>query len=336
MEHTMKEQLHHHPQLFRELLDATSERLSIPIYLVEKDYYISLVLRALSKSSYRDSIVFKGGTSLSKAYHLIDRFSEDVDFSVISKDMTGNQIKTLLSHLMKEVTTDLMEIPDFRDVSKGSKFRKQAFSYPSLLQLEHNASATLARVIVEISAFANPFPHEVRSIEPLVTTFLKMSGMDTFIAQYGLDSFELNVLSLEQTLCEKLVSLIRFSMADDDMAALSSKIRHFYDLAALLQIEHIKLYVQREEFVLDMERLIHHDQQAFDEPEGWKGLGNIADVPIISNFSEMWRERLATAYERNLSLVAYKPIPSRGQIETVFSSLIEHVRRIDLSRPLSR
>lgn len=333
MEHTMKEQLHHHPKLFRELLDASSERLSIPIFLVEKDYYISLVLRALSKSPYRDRIVFKGGTSLSKAYHLIDRFSEDVDFAVISEGMTGNKIKTLLSHLMKEVTTDLTEISDFRDVSKGSKFRKQDFSYPSLLKLEHNASATSARVIVEISAFANPFPHEVRSIEPLVTTFLKILGRDTFIAQYDLDAFDLNVLSLEQTLCEKLFSLIRFSMADDDMIALSSKIRHFYDIAALLQIEHIKLYAQSEAFVLDMERLIHHDQQAFDEPEGWKGLSNIADAPIISNFSAMWRERLATAYERNLSLIAYKAIPSRTQIEKVFSSLIEHLQSIDLRRP---
>lgn len=326
----MKEQLHNQPQLFRELLEIASEHLSIPIYLVEKDYYISHVLRALSQSSYCDQIVFKGGTSLSKAYQLIDRFSEDVDFAVISGEMTGNQVKGLLSRLMKEVTRDLTEIIDFLDISKGSKFRKQAFSYESLLDWGQKSSPVSARVIVEISAFANPFPYEKRRLEPLVTTFLKHRGLDSFIAQYGLEAFELNILSLEQTLCEKLVSLIRFSMADDDMVSLSSKIRHFYDINALLQLERVEQYVQSQDFLKDMEKLIRHDQKAFDEPEAWKTLSDIEEAPIIKNFSSMWNAGLALVYERNLSLMAYKPLPSRNQIEVIFLSLIERLRNITL------
>lgn len=326
----MKAQLHHQPQLFRELLDATSEYLSIPLHLVEKDYYLSLVLKALSRSSFHSQIVFKGGTSLSKAYQLIDRFSEDVDFAVISEGMTGNQVKKLLSRLMKEVTYDLIEITDFPDVSKGSKFRKQAFGYASLLDWGQKASPVSARVIVEISAFANPFPYEKRSIEPMVTTFLKKQGMDAFIAQYELESFELNILSLEQTLCEKLVSLIRFSMATDYIAALSSKIRHFYDIDALLQLNRIGKYVQSQGFLDDMERLIRHDQQAFDEPSSWKSLAKLEDAPIIQNFSAMWHDKLAVAYERNLSLIAYKPIPSRDRIGTVLLPLIERLRGLAL------
>ena len=89
----MKKKLHLEPDLFNDLIHATSENLAIPAQLIEKDYYISLVLRALSHSAYNQQIVFKGGTSLSKAYNLINRFSEDVDFAVISGEMTGNQIK---------------------------------------------------------------------------------------------------------------------------------------------------------------------------------------------------------------------------------------------------
>ena len=93
MEHTIKEYLHLDPESFMDLVQASSEDLKIPVQLIEKDYYISEILRALSKSSYSQQIVFKGGTSLSKAYLLIDRFSEDVDFAVISENMSGNQVK---------------------------------------------------------------------------------------------------------------------------------------------------------------------------------------------------------------------------------------------------
>lgn len=90
MEHTIKDSLYLDTELFMELVHTSSEDLKIPIQLIEKDYHISRILRALSRSSYELKIVFKGGTSLSKAYQLIDRFSEDVDFAVISGDMSGN------------------------------------------------------------------------------------------------------------------------------------------------------------------------------------------------------------------------------------------------------
>lgn len=234
----MKE-LYLEPELFTDLVHATSDALAIPVQLIEKDYYISAILRLLSKSAYAPQIVFKGGTSLSKAYQLINRFSEDVDFAVISEQMSGNQVKTLLSHLIKEVTAGLVEDKEFPDISKGSKYRKQAFLYDTKIELDANTNPIPARIIVEISAFANPFPNEKRMIEPFVTTFLKSQGMDDFITQYHLEPFELNVLSLKQTLCEKTVSLIRFSMSNSPLAALSSKIRHFYDLDALLSIEQL-------------------------------------------------------------------------------------------------
>ena len=62
----MKE-LHLDPELFADLVHATSDALGIPAQLIEKDYYISTVLRLLSMSAYAPQIVFKGGTSLSKA-----------------------------------------------------------------------------------------------------------------------------------------------------------------------------------------------------------------------------------------------------------------------------
>ena len=324
----MNQLLHQDPELFKDLLQASSERLSIPTYLVEKDYYISMILKALSLSVYKAQIVFKGGTSLSKAYQLIDRFSEDVDFAVISEGMSGNQVKTLLSHLIKEVTAGLSEDKDFVDVSKGSKYRKQAFTYTSQLDETGFANPIPARVIVEISAFANPFPYEKRLIEPLVSTVLKEQGMIDFMDKYDLGAFELNVLSLMQTLCEKLISLIRFSMSADPITALSSKIRHFYDIEALLHREDLLRYIEGTSFLDDIQRLIRHDQTAFSEPQGWGKLTSIEEAPVIKDFDTMWNKKLGAEYERNLSLIAYKSIPSRQKVEQTFMGLIDRLKSV--------
>ena len=49
---------------------------------IEKDYLVSMALRAISSLPYADSLVFKGGTSLSKGWSLIERFSEDIDLAI--------------------------------------------------------------------------------------------------------------------------------------------------------------------------------------------------------------------------------------------------------------
>jgi len=72
---------------FRKLIngilhESASQYLKINPGLVEKDYWINLVLERLSSSRFRDKVVFKGGTSLSKGYYLIDRFSEVVDLAI--------------------------------------------------------------------------------------------------------------------------------------------------------------------------------------------------------------------------------------------------------------
>ena len=92
--------LHKDNIIFSDLLLNASLHLNIPVAFVEKDYWITLVLSRLAKSKYVDEAVFKGGTSLSKGYNLIERFSEDVDIAIINdKGKTGNEIKIGRAHV---------------------------------------------------------------------------------------------------------------------------------------------------------------------------------------------------------------------------------------------
>lgn len=64
-------------ELLRDIIVTVSERTGIDESIVEKDYYVTMILKELVQRN--PNVVFKSGTSLSKAYHAIDCFSEDID-----------------------------------------------------------------------------------------------------------------------------------------------------------------------------------------------------------------------------------------------------------------
>ena len=64
------------------MLQQTAEAKKIVEQAVEKDWWVSVILMALSKSSLSEFLQFKGGTSLSKSWELINRFSEDIDLAI--------------------------------------------------------------------------------------------------------------------------------------------------------------------------------------------------------------------------------------------------------------
>lgn len=124
--------LHFEKKLFSDTLRAASNHLDIKFEFVEKDYWITLVLSRLAKSKYAGVSVFKGGTSLSKGYNLIDRFSEDVDIAIIDDNKkTGSENKNIIRNIEKEITTGLTELEMAGVTSKGSKLRKSVFEYES-------------------------------------------------------------------------------------------------------------------------------------------------------------------------------------------------------------
>ena len=120
--------LHEVQDLFKEIVEAASHHFGIREVFIEKDYWVTYVLKNLSLSKYADKVVFKGGTSLSKGHKLINRFSDDVDVAVIiTPGTTGNQMKSFIRTVEKEISCDLEEIIVESITSKGSRFRKAVY-----------------------------------------------------------------------------------------------------------------------------------------------------------------------------------------------------------------
>lgn len=104
------------------------------------------------------------------------------------------------------MTSELNEIQMEGVTSKDSRFRKSVHEYESI-----DAKNKNNKLIVEINSFANPVPYQPLTVKSLIHDFLTQTGNEKIIEQYSLQPFQINMLHKEQTLLEKLVSLIRFS-----------------------------------------------------------------------------------------------------------------------------
>ncbi len=311
--------MHQDIKLFTQTLRAASQHLDIKLEFVEKDYWITLVLSRLAKSKYVDACVFKGGTSLSKGYNLIERFSEDVDIAIINdKANTGNEIKTIIRTIEKEITPDLKELQIDGVTSKGSRFRKSVFEYVTTEKGNSNN-----KLIVEINSFANPFPYKKLTIQSMVFNFLMQTRNEKYIEQHNLQSFEVNVLSKQQTLLEKMVSLIRFSFKENTVESISEKIRHFYDLYCLIQHPECIEFVASGSFKKQFDAILQHDREIFEEPTGWQ-TKTISESPLVTNFPAIWKQ-LKEKYQTELSALAFRPIPDEKDVAKSFEELIRRI-----------
>lgn len=115
---------------WKEIIETISAETHKTFYMIEKDTIQSMFLYELSKCDF--PFVFKGGTSLSKAYNLIERFSEDLDLSS-SKKLSSSDKKKLHTYIL-EISNKLgLTLSNSQDVQSGYDYNKYIFKYRSLL-----------------------------------------------------------------------------------------------------------------------------------------------------------------------------------------------------------
>ena len=322
--------LHENRQLFADAINAASRQkseggLGINSIFIEKDYWICRTLKLMAEGDKEGKTVFKGGTSLSKAYGIGARFSEDIDVAIAEAwTLKDNQLKNLIRRTEKNMTAGLEEIVIPGITSKGSHYRKAFYAYPRAVAAEQVGAIKAGQLLVEINSFANPYPSQKCTLSSFLTDFIVQSGNESLIKQYEMQPFEVTVLDKRRTLTEKLVSLLRCSLANNPMPELSAKIRHFYDLHFLLYDTETHTYLQSEDFKTDLKALFDHDQQEFEKPDGWQGK-TMGDSPLLTDFHEVWN-KLQSLYLRELPELAYQEIPSAEEIEDSLITILSTIK----------
>lgn len=181
--------LHENWELFSEALQAASQPvedggLGIKSIFIEKDYWICRSLSLMAANDKDNRAIFKGGTSLTKAYGIGSRFSEDIDIAISEAwTLRGNQLKMLIKRTAKSMTEGLQEInmPGF--TSKGSHYHKAYYSYPRAIDTLQVGAIKAGQLLVKINSFANPYPFQKCKLQSFLTEFLQKTGNENLIEE---------------------------------------------------------------------------------------------------------------------------------------------------------
>ena len=231
----------------QELFEVTAIKMGMRPEVIEKDFWVCFMLDHLFHDcKYKDAFVFKGGTSLSKAYHVIERFSEDIDlifdWRKIIKDESNpwaERSRTKQDNYNKQINKDAAEfyknslIPELNEelslkLGEGEWTETDLddelvvnFVYPQIFETEY----IIPHVRLEIGPLAEWLPSHVTSISPFVA--------EQYGQLFNQKRTDILTIDAERTFWEKVVILHKIANFPEGKALPHRYARHLYDVYCL-------------------------------------------------------------------------------------------------------
>jgi len=317
--------LHENKELFQDAITATSQQKGIPEIYIEKDYWVTIALHAIFNSEIGKETVFKGGTALSKCNQLIDRFSEYIDLVVLRKDgETNNQLKSKIKKISKCVTKVIPEIEVEGITHKMGMIRKTAHSYEK--SFNGDFGQVRDNIIVESTWLGHFEPYTTGTISSYIYEMMLKANQQDIINQYEMNPFDVLVLRTERTLCEKLMSLVRFSQTEQPITDLSNKIRHTYDIHMMLKDDELKSFFNSKEFDVMLLKVAKDDVISFKNNNSW--LSNHPINTILFSETENTWNQVKDTYETSFKELVFGEFPSENKIMKTLKVVAERLKKI--------
>ncbi len=240
----------------KQYFSVAADQIDLPVHLVEKDFWVCWLLDILFKSKLSEHLTFKGGTSLSKVYGLIRRFSEDIDLSIeksffgfegernpeeasrkrqrillneLSEKCRGYVQNSLCVELGSIIKEELSEEEEWSLVLDGKDPAGQSllFFYPHIA--EKGADQYVSPVVkMEFGARADHWPVSMHTIKPYTQEAIPES-MDGRVS--------VRVLNVERTFWEKATILHMYAHYPAGKEIQGRQSRHYYDMYCLINSE---------------------------------------------------------------------------------------------------
>jgi hypothetical protein len=226
------------PAQRKEIITTAAVGLGILPAIAEKDIWVCFVLDALFSIKDGRPMVFKGGTSLSKVFDLIKRFSEDIDISVNFIDEYGIVSKTKASNIRDEIDEKLQTykneiiVPRLQELGEphglsiedGDTPWEIHVTYSS--ELANNVAYLKPRVKIEFSGRNETEPSQKHTVKPYL-----LEGTDDLIFPEA----TIDVLDAERTFWEK-VTLIHAALNSGNMGKSAERMsRHWSDVSVMMK-----------------------------------------------------------------------------------------------------
>jgi len=317
--------LHTNKKLFKDAVIVTAQRQGIKEIFIEKDYWVSLILKSIFNNEIGKDTVFKGGTALSKYNNLISRFSEDIDLVVLrNPNDTGNHLKKKLKSISKCVGNIIPETEIEGITNKKGMIRKTAHSYEK--QFSGKFGQIRNFIVIESSWLGNFEPYEKGLISSMIYEMMKATNQLELIEKYEMKPFEVNILSPKRTLCEKIMSLVRFSYSDNPINDLNNKIRHIYDIHFLLKDKSINEFFNSNEFEKMMLKVGNDDIFSFKTNNEWLKLH--PKSALIFDKPEFTWNKLKNTYKGTFKELVYGELPDENKILKTIKNVSDKLKVI--------
>jgi predicted nucleotidyltransferase component of viral defense system len=235
----------------KQIFEQTSERTGLPPSAIEKDWWVTLALKTIFELPFTEHIVFKGGTSLSKGWNLIERFSEDIDLAMDRKyfgfdgDISNEQVKKLRKASCLFGSGEFRNALDLKLKELGitgynliAHEITNSDTDPVELELQYDSvtdksTYILPKVLIEIGARSQKEPFEKRPIQSIVgQTFSDQNFADL--------PFMIPLVLPQRTFLEKAFLLHELFQKPPEKIKAERLSRHLYDLEKLMDTEHGK------------------------------------------------------------------------------------------------
>lgn len=232
--------LHDSPDVFETIVLRIAEREDIRSDVLEKDYYVTLLLKELSLNQDKLKAYFKGGTALYKALSSINRFSEDIDLTVCDKDCSKTQGKKRLEQSAQGYTV-LQRLTDDNENTNYKGNVTSVYGYvPIFSDIDNNDPLQrFGRVKVEATSFTTSEPWEAMEITPIIYTKATDEEREILEKEFDVVPFQLKTIKLERIFIDKLFAAefyyirCKNSNTDAEENYAFDVAKHIYDLMIL-------------------------------------------------------------------------------------------------------
>lgn len=240
--------LHQDREAFGALLSNVSRRTGIRSDIIEKDYYLTLLLWELAEKQGTLPAYFKGGTALYKAIDRMKRFSEDIDLTVEVHDCSKSQGKKRLEAAANSYTT----LPRTSDKTRESNQKgsiTSVYEYDPVTAIDaDDALQRFGYVKVEATSFTISEPVEPLEISPLLYSEATQPQRQVLETNYEVKPFAIRTIKLERIFADKILAAEFYYQR----RMLFDTAKHLYDLATMMEQDRIQALLSAPEDLIKM------------------------------------------------------------------------------------
>ena len=318
--------LHGNKQLFRQAVQFTAQQMNIPDIYIEKDYWVTFALHTIFHNEIGKETVFKGGTSLSKCFGLIERFSEDIDLVVLRREgESNNKLTNKIKEISSVVSAILPEVEIKEVTQKMGMNRKTAHTYTK--EFQGNYGQVRDVIIVEASWLGYHEPSIIKTVSSFIYRMMADNGQESIATESGLMPFEVLALHPVRTICEKIMSLVRFSYTYSPIEDLKKKIRHTYDLHQLLQEKELSAFFDSPAFDKMLLKVANDDVISFKNNNGWL-IHHPEKAMMFADLSSVWSQ-LAPVYNGDFKNLVFGRLPVQSSVLATLVRIKERLSAIE-------